>query len=169
MTTIEDLVPEQFETVATWLSKPEVNRWLTAEWRDRQATPSLVAIAARNRRNKLFLVRSDGSACGLVALADIDLGDRNAMVWYLLGEARFAGQGITSAGLRLAAHWAFDHLGLAVLYAWIMEENTASRRVLEKSGFRACGRIRRASNLLGRQVDRIYFDLTPEDLRPSAG
>jgi hypothetical protein len=45
--------------------------------------------------------------------------------------------------------------------AWIMEDNIASRRVLEKSGLRECGRFRNAACSSGKQVDRIYFDLIP--------
>jgi hypothetical protein len=35
MVAIQDLTPEHFKLVARWLSKPEINRWLAAEWRSR--------------------------------------------------------------------------------------------------------------------------------------
>ena len=66
MTSIEPLLPEHFEQVAGWLSRPETNKWLSGEWRDHEATPSILAIAVRNRRNKLYLVRHESSPCGLV-------------------------------------------------------------------------------------------------------
>jgi RimJ/RimL family protein N-acetyltransferase len=161
MTTIEELTPHHFKQVAGWLSQKEINRWLTSEWRNREGNPSILAIAARNRKNRLFLVRSDGEPCGLVGLADIDLADHTAMVWYLLGEARYARRGVTSDAVRQMADVAFREMGLASVYAWIMEDNLASRRVLEKSGFRECGRIRNAASSSGKQVDRVYFDLIP--------
>lgn len=161
MTSIEPLLPEHFEQVAGWLSRPETNKWLSGEWRDHEATPSILAIAVRNRRNKLYLVRHESSACGLVGLADIDPADRIAMVWYLLGDDRLKGRGIVSEAVRQLARLAFSELSLASLYAWIMEDNIASRRVLEKSGFRECGRFRNAASSNGKQVDRIYFDLIP--------
>src|SRR5215472_16073992 len=157
--TIEKLLPEHFEQVARWLSRPEVNRWLTSEWRHRQADPKMLAIACRSAKNRLFLVRFQREAAGLTGLADIDLTDRTAMVWYLLGEQRFASRGITSEAVRQTAQVAFTEMNIVCLYAWIMEHNVASRCVLEKSGFRECGRFRNAACSNGRQVDRIYFDL----------
>ena len=163
MVIIEDLLPKDFELVAKWLSRTEINRWLTGEWRNRVTNPSILAIAIRNRKNRLFLVRFESKACGLVGLADIDLADRTAMVWYLLGEDLIARRGVTSDALRQMVRVAFGEMGMASVYAWIMEDNVASRRVLEKCGFRECGRIRQAANSNGRQVDRVYFDLTSQD------
>jgi RimJ/RimL family protein N-acetyltransferase len=161
MTTIEILQPDQFEEVAGWLRQPEINKWLSSEWRNHEATASIVAITARNRRNKLYLVRKEALACGLVGLAEIDPADRIAMVWYLLGDQQVKGRGIISEAVRQLARLAFSELFLTSLYAWIMEDNIASRRVLEKSGFHECGRFRNAACSSGRQVDRIYFDLVP--------
>jgi RimJ/RimL family protein N-acetyltransferase len=161
MTTIEELVPQHFDQVAKWLSRSQTNRWLTGEWRNREANPTMLAIATRNRKNRLFLVRFENEPCGLVALAEIDPADHMAMVWYLLGEDRLARRGITSAALCQMTGVAFSEMGLASLYAWIMDDNIASRRVLEKSGFRECGRLRNAACSNGKQVDRVYFDLIP--------
>ena len=161
MTTIEDLQPEHFEQVAKWLSKSHINRWLTGEWRSREATPTLLTITVRNKKNRLFLVRSDNEPCGLVGLAEMDAADRLAMVWYLLGEDRLSGKGITSAAVKQVAERAFGELGLACVYAWIMEDNRPSRRVLEKAGFCECGRLRQATQSDSKQVDRVYFDLVP--------
>jgi RimJ/RimL family protein N-acetyltransferase len=161
MITIEELLPQHFEQVAKWLSKSETNCWLTGEWRNRETNPTMLAIAARNKKNRLYLVRFEGKPCGLVGLAEIDPADRLAMVWYLLGEDQLARRGITSAALQQMAHIAFSKMGMASLYAWIMEDNIPSRRVLEKSGFRESGRLRNAACSSGRQVDRVYFDLVP--------
>src|SRR5438552_2147107 len=97
--TIEPLVPQQFELVAGWLSRNVINRWLSAEWRGRVATPTLLAIALRNPKNRLFLVRCNGQPCGLTALSDINFSDATAMVWYILGDPSLSGQGITSDAL----------------------------------------------------------------------
>ncbi len=65
MTSIEDLQPQHFEQVAGWLSEKQINRWLTGEWRNRETTPTLLAITVRNRKNRLFLVKHDGEPCGI--------------------------------------------------------------------------------------------------------
>jgi RimJ/RimL family protein N-acetyltransferase len=161
VTTIEEITPEHFGLVAEWLSRPEINRWLTAEWRGRLVTSVTVAMAVRNQKNRLFVVRSDGAACGLTALADIDAADSTAMVWYFLGERMLSGMGIITEAVKQLALRSFGQLGLHSVYAWVMEDNTASITVLQKAG-----RIRRATSSGGLQVDRIYFDLiTNEGLR----
>ena len=60
MVGIEPLAAEYFPTVATWLSKDEINQWLTSEWRGRDIDPNLIGVAVRNKRNRFFLARADG-------------------------------------------------------------------------------------------------------------
>jgi RimJ/RimL family protein N-acetyltransferase len=165
MVTIQDLTPEHFALVARWLSKPEINRWLAAEWRNRVVNSTLISIAARNRKSRLFLVRYDAQPCGLVALANTNAADKTAMVWYVLGEEEFSGRGITSEAVTQLTRFCFREMGLASVYAWIMEDNAASRSVLQKAGLREAGRIRCAASSGGRQVDRIYFDLIASEVR----
>jgi RimJ/RimL family protein N-acetyltransferase len=167
MTTIAPLTPEHFETVARWLSNPEINRWLSGDWRDKATTASTIAIAVRNRRNRLYLVSQLGQPCGVVALSDIDAADNTAMVWYFLGDRSFSGQGVTSEAVRQMVAVGLSDLGLKSIYAWAMETNVNSIRLLTKAGFKPAGRIRRSSHFAGRQIDRLYFDLTAEDLERS--
>ena len=169
MTTIEPLTPEGFPLVARWLSSPELNGWLTSEWRGRTIEPSLLAVASRNKRNRLYLVRLDGAPVGLVALADIDLADRCAMIWYALGERGQGGRGIISDAVNALCRQAFAELGLASLHAWIMRPNEGSRRVLQRNGFREAGALRAATTCHGEPVDRVYFDLLPGELAPPRG
>ncbi len=164
MTSIEPLTPENFGTVAQWLSRTEVNQWLTSEWRDRVIDPTLIGVAVRNKRNRFFLVRSDGLPCGLVALADWDAIDKIAMIWYALGDPATGGRGVITQAVQLLVRVAFDELEIEALNAWIVGDNERSRRVLEKNSFREAGRLRSASVHAGRRLDRIYFDLTRQDL-----
>jgi RimJ/RimL family protein N-acetyltransferase len=159
VTTIEQLQADDLSLVATWLSRNEINRWLTTEWRNRVASTTLLAIAMRNPKNRLFLIRCNGQACGLVALADIDVADATGMIWYVLGEPGFARNGIASEAVRRLVRKSFQELKLQSLYAWIMEDNVASAKLLHKVGFREVGRIRQAASSNRQQVDRIYFDL----------
>jgi RimJ/RimL family protein N-acetyltransferase len=166
---LEPLTPDHFATVAGWLSKPEINQWLTSEWRDRVIEPMLIGVAVRNKRNRFFLVTSDGAPCGLVALADWDAVDKIAMIWYALGDPASGGRGVITEGVRQLVRMAFDTLGIDALHAWIMEDNDRSRRVLEKNGFRESGRLRSAAVHNGKRLDRIYLDLVRDDESLSLG
>jgi RimJ/RimL family protein N-acetyltransferase len=159
VTAIEELQADDLSLVAMWLSRNEINRWLTSEWRNRVVSTTVLAIALRNPKNRFFLVRCNGQACGLAALADIDLADGTAMVWYFLGDSAFSKRGIGSEAVKQLVRKSFQELKLQSLYAWIMEDNAASANLLHNVGFREAGRIRQASSSNGCQVDRIYFDL----------
>jgi ribosomal-protein-alanine N-acetyltransferase len=161
--TIEDLQVKDLSLVAKWLSRDKINRWLTAEWRNRVVSTTVLAIALRNRKNRFFLVRCNGEPCGLVALADVDIADATAMVWYFLGDSKYSGKGIASEAVRQLVRKAFKELKLRSLYAWMMEDNAASANVLRGVGFQEAGRIRQAVCSNGRQVDRIYFDLVASE------
>ena len=163
VTTIEKLQPDDLGLVAMWLSRKEVNRWLTAEWRNRIVSTTLLAIALRSAKNRFFLVRHNGQACGLVALADIDIADGTAMVWYVLGDPTFPKRGIASEAVKQLVRRSFHELKLQSLYAWMMEDNVASAKLLHNVGFREIGRIRQATSSNGRRVDRIYFDLVASE------
>jgi len=162
MVTIEELATEHFELVAQWLSRPDTNRWLTFEWRNREVSPSMIAIAVRNRKNRLFIFKNDNVPSGLVGLSDLDLGDKTSMIWYVLGDLNLSGKGVTSEAVCKLIYTAFHEIGLFSIYAWIMEDNIASEKVLNKVGFKKAGCIRCATSSSGRQVNRIYFDIIPE-------
>ena len=164
MTTLAPLNADHYEIVARWLSTPAINRWLSGDWRDKETTATVVAIAVRNRKNRFFLVSHDGNPCGLVALSDVELSDKTAMAWYLIGDEQLRGKGITSNAVKQLIRVAFSEMGLESVYAWAVEGNASSLRLLKKVGFREAGRIRRSACLAGRQLDRIYFDITPGDV-----
>ncbi len=159
MVSLTPLAPEDFQLAAGWLSDKAINRWLSSDWRDREITPVLIAVAVRNRRNRFFLVRWDSRPCGLVSFSDYDEVDRTAMIWYLLGEQSYRGKGVIADAIGKAVEWAFAQLGCVSIYAWIMADNWRSRRVLEKNGFREAGTLRLSVRSGDQQVDRVYFDL----------
>jgi RimJ/RimL family protein N-acetyltransferase len=161
---IEPLAPEYFALVAEWLSQPEVNEWLSGEWRNQTVDPRMIGIAVRNKRNRLYLVRSDGQPCGLVALADWDAVDGIAMLWGMIGDASFGGRGVFTEALGQLIRLSFRELHIEALNAWIMADNARSRRVVEKLGFHEQGRLRSSASRNGHRIDRVFFDLLKEDI-----
>jgi RimJ/RimL family protein N-acetyltransferase len=141
------------------LTDPNAMRWLGPPWRDQPASPFVFAAALHNNRNRFWAVCVEGIPAGLIALSDIDLVDGIAMVWYVI-DAEQRGRGIATLAINDVVRHAFDELNLATVYAWVMQDNVASSRVLEKNGFRPMGRMRQATLSNGQRVDRIYFDRT---------
>jgi ribosomal-protein-alanine N-acetyltransferase len=156
--TIEPLDEDHFALAAKWLSDPDINRWLYAEWRGRAVDERLVAIVAANKRNRLFMVRTGGDAVGLVALGEINELDRSASLWYVLGEKVSASRGLTTQAVGLVVGFAFESLKLHSIHASVVDTNVGSRRVLEKNEFARCGCIRQGFLLDGAFRDRLIFD-----------
>jgi RimJ/RimL family protein N-acetyltransferase len=161
---VTPVTPDDFEVVCGWLSDPAINRWLASEWRGRTVSAAVLAAALRGGKSRLYVVRLDEARVGLVALSDIDQQDGLAMIWYLLGDTRYARTGAISRAVGLVSRMAFEELGLRTVFAWIAESNALSRRVLERNGFREAGRMRSATVVDGTVEDRVYFDVRAGEL-----
>ena len=101
---------------------------------------------------------------GAVTLSNIRRGvAETGTLGYWIGQP-FAGQGAATSAVRALARHAFHDLKLHRLEASCLPINTASRRVLEKSGFRKEGEARAYLKINGEWADHFLFGLLPEDL-----
>jgi RimJ/RimL family protein N-acetyltransferase len=143
---------------ALWpfVSDPSLPRFmLWAAHRDRSETRAFVTAMEAGRaadRDLAFAIHHDGAAAGIIGLHKIrrTVGpcrfDRAELGYWLAPPLH--GQGLmTEAGAAVLAY-AFGPLGLHKLVTAHFVDNDASRRVIEKLGFR----------LVGRSDDEIYRD-----------
>jgi ribosomal-protein-alanine N-acetyltransferase len=84
-----------------------------------------------------------------------------ANLGYWMGEP-FAGHGLMSEAVGVVLPYFFDGLGLHRLQAAILPHNIASRRVLEKNGFREEGFAENYLQIDGKWADHVLFALTRE-------
>jgi ribosomal-protein-alanine N-acetyltransferase len=87
---------------------------------------------------------------------------RSAQVGYWIDEA-YAGRGIIPTALAMAMDHCFFVVGLHRVEATIRPENHASRRVVEKLGFREEGLRRRSLHIDGAWRDHLCYAMTAED------
>lgn len=80
---------------------------------------------------------------------------------YWMGRA-FAGQGYMTEAVGLIVPYCFETLGLHRIHAAFLPDNQASRRVLEKNGFREEGYAENYLQIDGRWADHVLFGLTRE-------
>lgn len=80
---------------------------------------------------------------------------------YWMGE-EFAGRGLMTEAVGVVLPFFFETLGLHRLQAACMPHNAASRRVLEKNGFREEGYAESYLQIDGRWADHTLFALTRE-------
>ncbi len=111
-----------------------------------------------------WVVTYDGQFAGQLTIGSIVWGSsRSAQVGYWIDED-FAGRGIIPTALAMALDQCFFVVGLHRVEATIRPENIASRRVVEKLGFREEGLRRRCLHIDGAWHDHICYALTVEDV-----
>lgn len=106
----------------------------------------------------LFLVRrEDAKLVGAITLDNIRRGPAQAgQIGYWIG-AEFARQGYMSEAVEAVAAHAFGALDLSRIEAACLEENVASRGVLERTGFSLEGLARRYLQINGRWRDHVLY------------
>lgn len=80
---------------------------------------------------------------------------------YWMGQ-KYAGRGLMSEAVGVALPFVFDTLGLHRIHAAFLPSNTASRRVLEKNGFKEEGFAENYLQIDGKWCDHVLFGLTRE-------
>ncbi len=111
-----------------------------------------------------FAVTYDGLFVGQLTLGNIVRGSLNsAYAGYWIDE-RFAGQGVVPTALALVVDHSFGRVGLHRIEANVRQENTASRRVVEKLGFREEGLRLRYLHIDGAYRDHICYAITVEEV-----
>jgi [ribosomal protein S5]-alanine N-acetyltransferase len=111
-----------------------------------------------------WVVTYGGQFAGQLTVGSIVWGSaRSAQVGYWVDEA-CAGHGVIPTALAMAVDHCFSVIGLHRLEATIRPENHASRRVVEKLGFREEGLRRRCLHIDGAWRDHLCYALTAEEV-----
>lgn len=112
-----------------------------------------------------WVVTYAGRFAGQLTVGGIVWGSaRSGQVGYWIDQAA-AGRGVIPTALAMAVDHCFFVVGLHRVEASIRPENQASRRVVEKLGFREEGLRRRYLHIDGAWRDHLCYALTVEDAR----
>jgi [ribosomal protein S5]-alanine N-acetyltransferase len=111
-----------------------------------------------------WVVLYDGQFVGQLTVGSIMWGSaRSGQVGYWIDQAA-AGQGVIPTALAMAIDHCFLVVGLHRIEASIRPENHASRRVVEKLGFREEGLRHRYLHIDGAWRDHLCYALTAEEV-----
>jgi [ribosomal protein S5]-alanine N-acetyltransferase len=172
----------QLDDYANWAELRAASRHHLEPWEPEWLPDELWRSSYRRRiRHYQREAREDlGYAFGVFAndgerlLGGLTLGNvrrgvmQCATLGYWLGE-RYVGQGFMSESVRTIIPYAFGALGLHRLEAASMPSNTASIRVLERTGFAREGTSRRYLKICGMWQDHIRFALLAEETDKGTG
>lgn len=106
----------------------------------------------------------DQTLVGAATLSNVRRGvAETGTLGYWIGQP-FAGRGHATAGVRAMLAYAFGPLRLHRVEAACLPSNAASRRVLEKSGFRKEGEARAYLKINGEWADHWLFGVVADDV-----
>lgn len=109
-----------------------------------------------------LLICDDGEAVGTIGLSGVDPDWGIGEIGYFVHPDAH-GEGYATAAVGLLVDYAFDHRRLEKLHADALAANQASRRVLEKNGFREEGRFREHAHVDGERDDVIRYGLLADE------
>ena len=158
---LQPLTAHEIPMVAEWFADSSELQWLDFGNGSRTLDSlTLKIMTARDCHHiRLFRPETEPTPIGLVAFSQIEPKQGTAQLWYLLGRSDLKGQGYTSAAVSELLRIGFTDLKLTMVHAWAVEQNLASIRVLEKTGFQYGGRRRQCHRVGERAYDRLNFDL----------
>ena len=148
--------------------KPYEPRWNEADLRQRVFTSRLKRgreEAKAGTDYTFFLFLRDGGEERLVGVRTLSNIRRRAAQYVTLGYwmgRQYAGRGLMTEAVGMIVPFVFDTLGLHRIHAAFLPDNKASRRVLEKNGFKEEGFAENYLQIDGRWCDHVLFGLTRE-------
>ncbi len=158
-----------FENTLRWVNTPELTQWTFSgdfpigrlaeeEFFDKRTRDSQTDI--------VFAIETHaGEHIGLSGMHQIDFRHGTALTGTLIGRSDLWGQGYGADNARTRARYAFDVLGLRILFSNVMADNVASLRALLKCGYVEYGRVPQRFWKRGAYRDDILLMLTRETLR----
>ncbi|WP_435177806.1 GNAT family N-acetyltransferase [Halorussus sp. AFM4] len=155
--TLRTVEPADYEFVHRHWNDPEVRRGFA---RSTPRTREDVAefFEESDDESVHFVACVDGERVGFVWLFEIDdVAGRAELGYWVAPDEQ--GNGYATELADLAVRYAFDDRGLRKVSARVFEWNDASRRVLERTGFRQEGHLRDHYYVDGERVDASLYGL----------
>lgn len=168
---LRPLCAEDAEAIETLGGRDfEVARWMTSfAWPYEEGSAEKfigeMLVADPLASEAVFAITLGGVFIGVVSIeAPGDLDDQPdcPTLGYWLGRP-FHGFGYASEAVTAALDWGFDAFGCKAIAARAYEDNSASRALLRKMGFRPVGKTVRFARALDRKVTNIVVRLDRAD------
>ncbi len=163
------LMRDDLRKLWMWYNNRDIRRFLLKPW-EVYTYEDEMEWYERLRRNreheKAFGIveNSTGRLVGVIGLTRIDPFEGHAEVGYYISKEDW-GKGYGEEALSLVLRYAFEWMNLRKLYAFVLEPNSASIKVLEKNGFRQTGRLRKHRYVPGiGYVDMLIYEVLREEL-----
>lgn len=161
--TLHALAPDDAAFLADVINDPAVRQWISAATpKPEAAEREWIEEVADSDSEVHLLVCADGEPVGIAGLNEVNQVTGAAALGYFLTEDAWGNGYATDAARTLVGH-AFDAMRLHRVYAEVLVDNDASRRVLEKVGFQHEGTKRDHWFVDGEYVDVDMYGLLADE------
>jgi ribosomal-protein-alanine N-acetyltransferase len=156
--------PSYLQSVIAWRNEPLAVRHnpfkkMSEEELDKMLAEAGTDLSMLGKYERFsWFISVDGIAVGVLSLKNISHSMSYAEIGYSVTESH-QGKGIATAAARLMVDKIFAESKLRRLFAYVHEENHASRRVLEKLGFQEEGLLREHYVINGIPVNEVLYGL----------
>jgi len=162
------LVPferEYIDHVLRWFNDPEVTRYTKRVMPlTRLAEEKYVERMAESKDDVVWTVFDENeSPIGVSGIHRIDWMNRSGRTGTVIGERSVWGKGYGAEIMVVRTGWAFEELGLHRLQSECYADNLASRRCLEKAGYKLFGTARKRMWRRGAWHDLHFLEILEEE------
>ena len=140
--------------------------WIhTAPWAQRPGLAAFVLFAGAlfSRTTVFWTIERQGRPIGHCHIRHIDRSGGHGTAAILIGDKRAQGMGLGVEALALRNAYAFQRLGLDRIEVSVAAKNLASRRLVERSGYRLIGVAKEDAYLDGQKSAVLLFELLRSD------
>jgi len=131
------------EHFVLWFADMEVTRFLARRMAiSLQQEQEFLKKIGESKDDVWWVIDVDGAAIGATGIHGINWLDAHGTTGIVIGEKASWGKGYATEAMRLRTRYAFRELNLHKLMTEVDVENEASRKALERNGYRTVG-IRR--------------------------
>jgi len=151
-----------------WMNDPEVRHYRRNAWPITLEEAKKWFEPSSGQGMKDFVVftiyhKKDKKPIGDVGLNRINWLNRNANIFWTIGEKEYWGRGIAVEASKLLIKYGFTELNLHKIYAGIFTPNSRSLRAAEKIGFKKEAVLKEDLYVDGKYIDTHVFTLLKKD------
>ena len=108
-------------------------------------------------------VKENNELIGFCSLIKINLVNGSAEISIMIRDNQYWGKGLGSEVILLLSDFAFSERGFNRIWALILENNIASRRMFEKCGYKTEGVLRKSIYKNGKFQNQVIMSILQEE------
>jgi len=152
------------EDFVRWFADMEVTRFLSRRMAiTLQQEQEFLKKIGESKDDVWWVLEADGKAIGATGIHRIDWIDANGTTGIIIGEKDHWRKGYATEAMQLRTRYAFRELNLHKLLSEVDTDNEASKKALERNGYKAVGIRREQTFREGKWKDRWLGEVLRDD------